>query len=125
MLATIECECGHTYQAESDSRRTSALCTRCGRREPFPRLDADTRLLHVSPRVWKVLCSCEQKLKLPREMTGRRFQCPRCNKMRRVPAETRAMGGTSMMNDVTVITNPDEMASPPLPGGRRRRLRGV
>jgi len=78
----------------------------------LPELELDQTLLQITPQIWKVLCNCQQKLKLPRKMAGHRFQCPKCKKIGRVPRQPQPAdrGG---VDDATLIVEGN--GGPPTP----------
>lgn len=108
---SIECSCGGSYSLGKDDGRKGS-CPRCGTPPPLPELGLDQTLLQITPQIWKVLCRCQQKLKLPRKMAGHRFQCPKCKKIGRVPRQPQP-AGREAMNDATLITEGNDGPPPP------------
>jgi|ETNmetMinimDraft_15_1059895.scaffolds.fasta_scaffold00528_9 hypothetical protein len=102
MLVAIECGCGNEFEFDEENSWGKAHCPKCGAEEPMPGIDTGSKLLQVTPQVWKVLCACGQKLKLPRKLGGRRFQCPKCKITRKIPLPPTPQRGAQ--TDATLIT---------------------
>jgi len=102
MLVAIECGCGNKFELVEENSWGKAQCPRCGSDEQLPGIDTGTKLLQVTPQVWKLLCACGQKLKLPRKMGGHRFQCPKCKVTRKIPLEP-PKSQKSAQTDATLI----------------------